>query len=89
MRQTTTGVLHGGRWNLPASIQGVRRQCLLRDSNKGETEVQRSETIWHLAHFITTIVEGKPLPAEIIDQEIKEQLRNQPAAEGAPTTGGE
>ena len=55
------------------------------DTGKGETELQRSETIWHLAHFITSVVEGKPLPAEIIDAEIKEQVKNQPAK---PAAGG-
>lgn len=83
----TTGMLHGGR--RPVDIyrriySGINATPMpafaLPDSNKGETEAQRSETIWNLAHFITTVVEGKSLPAEIIDAEIREQIKNQPAA---------
>jgi mono/diheme cytochrome c family protein len=92
----TTGMLHGGR--RPVDIyrriySGINATPMpafaMPDAGKGETETQRSETIWHLAHFITSVVEGKPLPAEIIDAEIKEQLKNQPATESAPAaTGG-
>jgi hypothetical protein len=62
----------------------------LPDTGKGETEQQRSETIWNLTHFITSVVEGRPLPTEIIDAEIKELLKNQRAAEssGPPAAGG-
>jgi mono/diheme cytochrome c family protein len=86
----TTGMLHGGRRpvdiyrRIYSGINATPMPAFAQpDSGKGETELQRSETIWRLAHFITTVVEGKPLPAEIIDAEIREQIKNQPAT----TTG--
>lgn len=93
----TTGMLHGGR--RPADIyrriySGINGTPMpgfaLPDVARGETEAQRSETVWRLAHFITSIVEGRPLPADVIDSEIKEQLKNLPAAAApaAPATGG-
>jgi mono/diheme cytochrome c family protein len=89
----TTGMLHGGRRPIDiyrriySGINATPMPAFAQpDSGKGETELQRSETIWNLAHFITTIVEGKPLPAEIIDAEIKEQIKNQPQQAAA---GGE
>lgn len=92
----TTGMLHGGRRpvdiyrRIYSGINATPMPAFAQpDSGKGETEAQRSETIWHLAHFVTAIVEGKPLPAALIDQEILEQLKNQPAVEGTPATGGE
>jgi mono/diheme cytochrome c family protein len=82
----TTGMLHGGRRpvdiyrRIYSGINATPMPAFAQpDSGKGETEIQRSETIWHLAHFITGVVEGKPLPAEIIDAEIKVQIKNQPA----------
>jgi mono/diheme cytochrome c family protein len=86
----TTGMLHGGRRPLDiyrriySGINATPMPAFSQaDVGKGETEAQRSETIWNLAHFVTSIVEGKPLPAEIIDAAIIEQLKNQPTA----TTG--
>jgi mono/diheme cytochrome c family protein len=91
----TTGTLHGGRRpvdiyrRIYSGINGTPMPAFAQpDTAKGENELQRSETIWHLVHFVTSIVEGKPLPAEIIDAEIKEQLKNQPATESTPTTNG-
>jgi mono/diheme cytochrome c family protein len=91
----TTGMLHGGRRPLDiyrriySGINGTPMPAFAQpDSGKGETETQRSETIWHLAHFVTSIVEGKQLRGEIIDTEIKEQLKNLPAAAETPTTTG-
>jgi mono/diheme cytochrome c family protein len=91
----TTGMLHGGRRPIDiyrriySGINATPMPAFAQpNSGKGETETQRSETIWHLAHFITSIVEGKPLPGEIIDAEIKEQIKNQPVASPASTTGG-
>ena len=92
----TTGMLHGGRRSVDiyrrihSGINATPMPSFAQpDSGKGETETQRSETIWRLAHFITSIVEGKPLPVEIIDAEIKEQIRNQPVTQSTPpTTGG-
>jgi mono/diheme cytochrome c family protein len=84
----TTGMLHGGRRPIDiyrriySGINATPMPAFAQpDSGKGETETQRSETIWHLAHFITSVVEGKPLPAEIIDGEIREQIKNQPNSE--------
>jgi len=83
----TTGMPHGGRRpvdiyrRIYSGINATPMPAFAQpDTGKGETELQRSETIWNLVHFITTVVEGKPLPAEIIDAEIKEQLKNQSAA---------
>ena len=80
----TTGMLHGGRRpvdvyrRIYSGINATPMPAFAQpDSGKGETELQRSETIWNLAHFITAVVEGKPLPAEIIDAEIQEQTKNQ------------
>lgn len=93
----TTGTLHGGRRpvdiyrRIYSGINGTPMPAFAQpDTAKGETEQQRSDTIWNLTHFITSIVEGKPIPTEIIDAEIKELLKNQPAASGgeAPATGG-
>ena len=91
----TTGMLHGGRRPIDiyrriySGINATPMPAFAQpDSGKGETESQRSETIWNLAHFITTVVEGKPLPLEIIDTEIREQIKNQPPAASAMTTGG-
>jgi mono/diheme cytochrome c family protein len=82
----TTGMLHGGRRPIDiyrriySGINGTPMPAFAQpDAAKGETEQQRSETIWRLAHFVTSIVEGKPLPGEIIDTAIQEQLKNQPA----------
>jgi mono/diheme cytochrome c family protein len=88
----TTGMLHGGRRpvdiyrRIYSGINATPMPAFAQpDTGKGETELQRSQTIWNLAHFITTVVEGKPLPAEIIEEEIKEQLKNQPGAGAVPT----
>jgi mono/diheme cytochrome c family protein len=74
----TTGMLHGGRRPIDiyrriySGINATPMPAFAQpDSGQGETELQRSETIWHMAHFITSIVEGKPLPEKIIDEEIK------------------
>ena len=91
----TTGMLHGGRRPLDiyrriySGINGTPMPAFAQpDTGKNETETQRSETIWHLAHFVTSIVEGKPLPGEIIDAEIKELLKNQPVTGATQTTTG-
>jgi mono/diheme cytochrome c family protein len=93
----TAGTLHGGRRpvdiyrRIYSGINGTPMPAFAQpDTAKGETEQQRSETIWNLTHFITSVVEGKPLPTEIIDAEIKELLKNQPAAASSdsPAAGG-
>jgi mono/diheme cytochrome c family protein len=82
----TTGTLHGGRRPLDiyrriyAGINSTPMPAFSQpDTVKGETEQQRSDTIWHLTHFVTSIVEGQPLPLDVIDAEIAEQLKNLPA----------
>lgn len=86
----TTGMLHGGRRPIDiyrriySGINGTPMPAFAQpDAGKGETEAQRSETIWHLVHFVTSIVEGRPLPLAVLDEEI-ERLRQQgpPAAAG-------
>lgn len=91
----TTGTLHGGRRpvdiyrRIYSGINGTPMPAFAQpDTAKGETEQQRSETIWNLTHFVTSVVEGKPLPVEIIDAEIKELLKNQTATDPAPAGGG-
>jgi mono/diheme cytochrome c family protein len=78
----TSGMLHGGRRPLDiyrriyAGINGTPMPAFAQpDSAAGETELQRSETIWNLVHFVTSIVEGKPLPQDVIDEAIREQLK--------------
>ena len=74
----TTGMLHGGR--RPLDI--YRRICSginatpmpsfkEPDSTKNETPEQRSETIWHMVHFVMSIVEGRELPMDVIEETIK------------------
>lgn len=81
----TTGMLHGGRRPIDiyrriySGINATPMPAFAQpDSGKGETETQRSETIWHMVHFITSVVDGKPLPEQIIDEEIKRLPSSQP-----------
>lgn len=81
----TTGMLHGGRRPIDiyrriySGINATPMPAFAQpDSGKGETETQRSETIWHMVHFITSVVDGKPLPEKIIDDEIKRLPSSQP-----------
>lgn len=78
----TTGMLHGGRRpvdiyrRIYSGINGTPMPGFDQpDTVKGETPAQRSDTIWNLTHFVTSIVEGKPLPLDVIDAEIQEQLK--------------
>lgn len=84
----TTGTLHGG--GRPIDLyrriySGINATPMpafsAPDTSKGETPEQRSETIWHLTHFIAAVAKGEPLPLDVIDAEIREQLKNQPANE--------
>ena len=93
----TTGMLHGGRRpvdiyrRIYSGINGTPMPAFSGpDAAQGETDLQRSEKIWRLAHFLTSIVEGRPLPQAVIDVEIKEQLKKIPPAEttSPPPTGG-
>jgi mono/diheme cytochrome c family protein len=90
----TTGMLHGGRRPIDiyrriySGINGTPMPAFAQpDAAQGETETQRSETIWHLVHFVTSIVEGRPLPLAVLDEEIERQRQQQPAAT-APAAGG-
>lgn len=93
----TTGTLHGGRRpvdiyrRIYAGINGTPMPAFAEpDSSRDETETQRSETIWNLVHFVTSIVEGKPLPQDVIDAAIQEQLKlqQQQGSAEAPSAGG-
>jgi len=81
----TTGTLHGGGRPIDiyrriySGINGTPMPAFAQpDANKGETETQRSDTIWHLSHFVTSVASGEPLPLDVIDAEIREQLKAQP-----------
>lgn len=86
----TAGTLHGG--GRPIDIyrriySGINATPMPSfaqpDSGKGETAEQRSDTVWHLSHFITAVANGEPLPLDVIDAEIRELQKKQPAAEAA------
>lgn len=94
----TAGTLHGGGRSLDiyrriySGINATPMPAFAQpDTSKGETEEQRSNTIWHLTHFINTVANGKPLPLDVIDAEIRELQKNQPAnpAVGESTTTAE
>lgn len=89
----TTGTLHGGGRPIDlyrriySGINGTPMPAFAQpDSGKGETAEQRSDTIWHLTHFIQAVANGQPLPMDVIDAEIRELLKTQPAAEAAAAT---
>lgn len=74
----TSGMLHGGRRpvdiyrRIYLGINGTPMPAFDQpDATKGETAEQRSETIWHLVHFVTSIVEGKPLPNDVIEETLR------------------
>jgi mono/diheme cytochrome c family protein len=79
----TSGLLHGGR--RPIDIyrriySGITPMpsSATPNSAKNETAEQRSENIWHLVHFITSVVEGSPFPADIVQGAfLKAQAENQ------------
>jgi mono/diheme cytochrome c family protein len=83
----TTGMLHGGR--RPIDIyrriySGVNATPMPAfgnpDSSRNETPAERSDTIWRLTQFVTSIVDGQPLPTDVIDAAIAEQLQANPTA---------
>ena len=91
----TTGMLHGGRRPIDiyrriySGINGTPMPAFAQpDAAQGETEAQRSDTIWHLVHFVTSIVEGRPLPLAVLDEEIERQRQQQPGANPAAVGGG-
>ena len=74
----TSGMLHGGRRSIDiyrrihSGINATPMPAFnAPNSAINETAEQRSETIWHLAHFVTSIVEGQPLPTDVIEEAIK------------------
>lgn len=90
----TTGMLHGGRRPIDiyrriySGINGTPMPAFAQpDAAQGETESQRSDTIWHLVHFVTSIVEGRPLPLAVLDEEIERQRQQQPGATPAAAGG--
>ncbi|MFO0903084.1 MAG: c-type cytochrome [Pirellulales bacterium] len=103
----TSGMLHGGRRPIDiyrriySGINGTPMPAFSQpDTNKGETEQQRSETIWHLVHFVQSVVDGEPLPMELIEETIKSMpaageggdaapSSDDAATEAQPTSGGE
>jgi mono/diheme cytochrome c family protein len=86
----TMGTLHGGRRPIDiyrriySGINGTPMPGSGEpDSNSGETNEQRSDKIWHLVHFVTTVIENNQIPApqqKLIDEEMA-RLK---AAESAP-----
>ena len=71
----SSGMLHGGRRSedLYRRIFGGITATPMPGSNvpdpgKNETIEQRSETIWHLTHFIRSIVEGQEIPMDVIEE---------------------
>jgi mono/diheme cytochrome c family protein len=94
----TTGTLHGGGRPIDlyrriySGINATPMPAFAQpDEGKGETAEQRSDTIWHLTHFITAVAQGEPLPMDVIDEAIREQLKAHPAAETnqTPAPAGE
>lgn len=87
----TSGLLHGGR--RPVDIyrriySGITPMpsSATPNSAKNETAEQRSEKIWHLVHFITSVVEGTPFPADVVEAAfLKSQAELQPAPETPAT----
>lgn len=83
----TSGTLHGGRRpvdiyrRIYSGINGTPMPGFKDpDAAKEETELQRSAAIWHLTHFVTAIIEAKPLPLEVIEEAAKIQAEKEAAA---------
>jgi mono/diheme cytochrome c family protein len=91
----TSGMLHGGRRpvdiyrRIYSGINGTPMPAFNRpEASKQETEAQRSDTIWHLTHFVTSIVEGKELPMDVIEEAIRSLPQAPPEAASGTTGGG-
>ena len=87
----SSGMLHGGRRSedlyrrIFGGITGTPMPgSNVPDSSKGETLEQRSETIWHLTHFIRSIVEGQTVPMDVIEDAIEQQRARQSGSSGQP-----
>lgn len=83
----TSGTLHGGRRpvdiyrRIYSGINGTPMPGFKDpDAAKEETELQRSATIWHLTHFVSAIIEAKPLPMDVIEEAAKIQAEKEAAA---------
>lgn len=83
------GMLHGGRRPIDvyrriySGINGTPMPSS-KDPNTvaGETPEQRSEKIWHLVHFVTSVIEDNDVPAaaqKAIDEALKKQAAPVPA----------
>ena len=84
------GMLHGGRRpvdiyrRIYSGINGTPMPSS-KDPNTAidETPEQRSEKIWHLVHFVTSVIEDNEVPPaaqEAIDEVLKKQAAPAPAA---------
>jgi mono/diheme cytochrome c family protein len=88
----TMGTLHGGRRPIDiyrriySGINGTPMPGSGQpDSSQGETAEQRSDKIWHLVHFVTTVIENNQIPPaqqKLIDEELA-RLKAVEAAAGA------
>ena len=89
------GMLHGGRRPIDiyrriySGINGTPMPAS-KDPNTaiGETPEQRSDRIWHLVHFVTTVIEDNDVP-EDARRAIKEVLRKQAAPPPAAPAAAE
>ncbi len=90
------GMLHGGRRPIDiyrriySGINGTPMPSS-KDPNTaiGETPEQRSDRIWHLVHFVTTVIEDNDVPPaarEAIEEVLKQQA-SPPAAKAAAAPG--
>ncbi len=89
----TMGTLHGGRRpvdiyrRIYSGINGTPMPGSAEPNvDQGETVEQRSDRIWHLVHFITSVIENNQIAPEhqrLIDEEIakSEEEGRTPAAE--------
>jgi mono/diheme cytochrome c family protein len=90
----SAGVLHGGR--RPVDIyrriySGINGTPMPAYGATLEGQ-GRPETVWHLAHFITSIVEGRALPRELLNElekEADEAVQKELAGESAASSTAE
>jgi len=88
------GMLHGGRRPIDiyrriySGINGTPMPAS-KDPNTaiGETPEQRSDRIWHLVHFVTTVIEDNDVPEDArraIEEVLKQQAAPPPSAAEEP-----
>jgi len=95
-------MLHGGRRPIDiyrriySGINGTPMPSS-KDPNTaiGETPAERSDRIWHLVHFVTSVIEDNEVPPEcqrIIDEVLEKQaapaVPEKKAAEAGPISTG-